>query len=64
MKIYKKYLIVFWITGLSGSGKSVIGGMIFNDINKHCGKTVLIHGENIRNIYNFRQHEKKINSNL
>ena len=37
---------------------------LYKDINKHCGKTVLIHGENIRNIYNFRQHEKKINSNL
>ena len=40
MKIKKKYGIVFWITGLSGSGKSNLGNIIFNEINKKYGKTI------------------------
>jgi adenylylsulfate kinase len=55
----KKSGIVFWITGLSGSGKSTIGNIIFNDINKKYGKTLIIHGDDIRNIYDFKQYEKK-----
>ena len=59
MKLKKKNGIVFWITGLSGSGKSNLGKIIFNEINKNYGKTVIIHGDDIRNIYNFKQYEKK-----
>lgn len=59
MKLVKKKGIVFWITGLSGSGKSNIGNIVFNEINKNYGKTVIIHGDDIRNIYNFKQYEKK-----
>ena len=59
MKIKKKYGIVFWITGLSGSGKSNLGNIIFSDINKKYGKTIIIHGDDIRNIYDFNQYEKK-----
>ena len=59
MKIKKKYGIVFWITGLSGSGKSNLGNIIFNEINKKYGKTIIIHGDDIRNIYDFNQYEKK-----
>ena len=59
MKIKNKYLIVFWITGLSGSGKSNLGNIIFNEINKKYGKTIIIHGDDIRNIYDFNQYEKK-----
>ena len=47
MKIKKKYGIVFWITGLSGSGKSNLGNIIFNEINKKYGKTIIIHGDDI-----------------
>lgn len=55
----RKNGIVFWITGLSGSGKSTIGNIIFNDINKKYGKTLIFHGDDIRNIYDFKQYEKK-----
>ena len=62
---------VFWITGLSGSGKSSIGGLILKDINKKYGSTVLIHGDDIRDIYNIKNYKKenrlelaKSNSNL
>jgi adenylylsulfate kinase len=55
----KKKGIVFWITGLSGSGKSTIGNTIFNDINKRYGKTIIIHGDDIRNIYNLKNYTRK-----
>ena len=55
----KKYGIVFWITGLSGSGKSTIGNKIAKNINKNFGKTVIIHGDDIRNIYNFKNYSPK-----
>lgn len=60
----KKKGIVFWITGLSGSGKSTIGDMIFNGINKEYGKTIIIHGDDIRNIYNLKNYTRKKRLNL
>ena len=43
--------IIFWITGLPGSGKSSIGNKLKPLIEKKYGKTVIIHGDEIRNIY-------------
>ena len=59
MKTYKKHGIVFWITGLSGSGKSSIGNKIIKNIEKNYGKTIIIHGDDIRNIYNFKNYDLK-----
>jgi adenylylsulfate kinase-like enzyme len=50
---------VFWITGLPGSGKSTIANLIIKDVNEKYGNTVLIHGDDIRNIYNLKSYEKK-----
>ena len=60
----KKLGIVFWITGLSGSGKSTIGNFIKKYIDKNYGKTVIIHGDDIRNIYHLRKYKKKERLNL
>ena len=60
----KKPGIVFWITGLSGSGKSTIGNLIKKYIDKNYGKTVIIHGDDIRNIYHLRKYKKKERLNL
>ena len=54
----KNYGKIFWITGLSGSGKSTIGKHLKSLINKKYGKTVLIHGDDIRNIFQFKLYSK------
>jgi adenylylsulfate kinase len=57
-KLYKDHGKVFWITGLSGSGKSVIGENLLPMIEKKYGKTILIHGDNIRAIYKINSYKK------
>ena len=71
MKIYKNCGIVFWITGLSGSGKSTISEKLKTFLEKKFGETLIIHGDNIRNIYNYKSYSKyemlklgKANSNF
>ena len=71
MKIKKKTGIVFWITGLSGSGKSTIGEKLKTLLKKKFGKTLIIHGDDIRDIYNYKSYSKyqrlklgKANSNF
>ena len=47
MIIRNKCGIIFWITGLSGSGKSSIGNKIVKNLNKKYGKTIIIHGDDV-----------------
>ena len=70
-KIIKNKGIVFWITGLSGSGKSTIGEKLKKIVEKNYGKTVIIHGDDIRKIYKNKSYSiterlnlGKSNSNL
>tara|TARA_B100000780_G_scaffold274197_1_gene238857 strand:- start:511 stop:1047 length:537 start_codon:yes stop_codon:yes gene_type:complete len=58
-KINKKKGILFWITGLSGAGKTTIGIKIKNDISKKYGPTLMISGDNIRNIFDLKGYEYK-----
>jgi cytidine diphosphoramidate kinase len=57
--INKSQGIFFWIEGYSGSGKSTIGKMIFNSMNHKFGKTILIHGNEIRKLLDLKGFEKK-----
>ena len=54
MKKYKKRDLkkgtLFWITGLSGSGKTTIAKKIKKDIQNLYGPTLLISGDDIRKI--------------
>ena len=50
MRLNKTEGIVFWITGLSGSGKSSIGRLL-HSIKKIYGPTILINGDDIRKLF-------------
>lgn len=51
--------IVFWITGLSGSGKSSLGKAIKNEIIKQYGPTILFNGDDLRNLFQIKSYDKK-----
>ena len=53
MRLKKNKGILFWITGLSGSGKTTIGKKIKKDIIKLYGPTLLVSGDNLRKIFKF-----------
>jgi adenylylsulfate kinase-like enzyme len=59
MRIDKKKGILFWITGLSGSGKSTIANLIKVRIEKKYGPTIIMSGDDLRHIINFLKYEKK-----
>ena len=59
IKINKKKGILFWITGLSGSGKTTFGKAIHKDIQKLYGPTLMVSGDNIRKIFYLKGHTKE-----
>ena len=58
-KKYKNFAKLFWITGLSGTGKSTLGKLILPHIKKKYGPTILIHGDDFREIWELNQFSKK-----
>jgi len=55
--INKKKSILFWITGLSGAGKTSIGNKIKKDISKIYGPTLIISGDNLRSIFGLKGYD-------
>ena len=53
-KIKKNHGILFWITGLSGSGKTHIAKKIKKNISKNYGPTVVISGDELRKIFQLK----------
>ena len=51
--------ILFWITGLSGSGKTTIAEKIENNISKKYGPTITISGDDLRKKLNFNKFSRK-----
>ena len=56
-KFNKSKGILFWITGLSGSGKTTIGKAIHKDITKLYGPTIMISGDDLRKIFDLKGYE-------
>jgi len=55
-KKIKKKGILFWVTGLSGSGKTTISKLIKKDIVKNYGPTILVSGDDLRKIFKFTKY--------
>lgn len=51
--------ILFWITGLSGSGKTSISKLIKPEIEKKYGKTILLSGDDLRKAFSLNNFDKK-----
>ncbi len=58
IRISKKKGILFWITGFPGSGKTAIANKIKSEIIKSYGPTIVISGDNLRKIFNFKKYSK------
>ena len=64
MKNTKSTKKIFWITGLSGSGKTSIGKAILPKIKQKFGNTILINGDDIRNIFNIKVYNRSFRINI
>ena len=53
-KLNKSKGVVFWITGLPGSGKTLLANLIQDEINSIYGKSIVVSGDDLRNIFNLR----------
>ena len=58
LNINKKEGVLFWITGLAGSGKSSIARYLLPKIQKYYGPSIIVSGDNLRNIHGFRKYTK------
>ena len=59
MKKIKNKGILFWITGISGSGKTQMAKKISKQISKHYGPTICISGDDLRNIFDLKKYTKE-----
>ena len=59
IKLKKNKGILFWVTGLSGSGKTRIAKRIVGEITKSYGKTIVLSGDDIRNIFKLKGYSYK-----
>ena len=59
MRLKKNKGILFWITGLSGSGKTTIAEKIKRTLLNKYGPTVIVSGDNLRKMFNFKKFSRK-----
>ena len=55
----KKSGILFWITGLSGSGKTSLAEKIFNFVKNNYGPTIIVSGDDLRNLFGYNKFDKR-----
>ena len=63
-EIKKNKGILFWITGLSGSGKTTIAEKIKRTLLNKYGPTVIVSGDNLRKMFNFRGQNRTCNQKV
>ncbi len=64
MKLKKNKGILFWITGLAGSGKTAIANKIKKKISTEFGPTLVVSGDDLRTIFKFKQYSFKERKSL
>ena len=57
MPLDKKKGILFWVTGLSGAGKTSISNKIYQRIKDTHGKTFYINGDEMRKIFDLKSYD-------
>tara|TARA_B100000683_G_C12258804_1_gene460671 strand:+ start:122 stop:637 length:516 start_codon:yes stop_codon:yes gene_type:complete len=55
----KRKGILFWITGLSGAGKTSVSQKIYKKIKNEFGKTIFINGDDLRKIFDLKGYNYK-----
>ena len=50
--------ILFWITGLSGAGKTSLANAIKKDIRKNYGPTIVVNGDDLRKIFKLNKYDQ------
>jgi len=55
----KKKGTLFWIEGYSGSGKTSVANLMHDEITKKFGKTIIINGDDLRNIFGLHNYSEK-----
>lgn len=56
--INKNKGFLIWVTGFSGSGKTTIGKKLLPLINKRLGNTILIHADDLINLFKLKGYSK------
>jgi len=59
IKIYPSKGILFWVTGLAGTGKTSISKLLKIRIEKKFGPTIVLSGDDLRKIFNLNSYDKK-----
>jgi adenylylsulfate kinase-like enzyme len=54
----KKKGILFWITGLSGCGKTSLAKKILDFVKKNYGPTIIVNGDDLREIFDYKKFDK------
>ena len=57
MILNKKKGILFWITGLSGAGKTSISNKIYKRIKNKYGKTFYVNGDEMRKFFDLKSYD-------
>ena len=50
--------ILFWITGLSGCGKTSLAKNILNFVKKNYGPTIIFSGDDLREMFGYKKFDK------